>query len=158
MDVDVNFYNHGFYLEWTWELFWNRCFQNTPIKLYNDEKILFAFQLDKKNNFVNDITNNVIDELNKNNHFKVTDSVKIIISKNKIVKINSVFSPSPYLSSLIQIKENNKRKEILIKPQSTFKIFFNIFIDCIKKKKLNFFINNMLFDAKFREIVNNQLR
>ena len=82
----------------------------------------------------------------------------IIISKNKIVKINSVFSPSPYLSSLIQIKENNKRKKILIKPQSTFKIFFNIFIDCIKKKKLNFFINNMLFDAKFRETVNNQLR
>ena len=27
----------------------------------------------------------VIDELNKNNYFKVTDSVKIIISKNNII-------------------------------------------------------------------------
>jgi hypothetical protein len=85
LNVNINFYNHGFYLEWTWELFWNRCLQNTPIKVYENEKILFAFQLDKKFNFINDITNNVINELNKNNHFKVTDSVKIIICKNNVI-------------------------------------------------------------------------
>jgi hypothetical protein len=85
LDIDVNFYNHGYYLEWTWELFWNRCLQNTPIKIYENEKLLFAFQLDKKSQFVSDITNTVIDELNKNNHFKVTDNVKIIICKNNVI-------------------------------------------------------------------------
>lgn len=85
LDTKVDFYNHGYYLEWTWELFWNRCLENTPIRLYNNEKILFVFQLDNKNNFDTDITNIVIDELNKNNHFKVTNSVKIIISKNNII-------------------------------------------------------------------------
>lgn len=85
LDIDVNFYNHGFYLEWTWELFWNRCLQNTPIKLYDNEKLLFAFQLNEKLNFDNDITDIVIDELNKNNHFKVTNNIKIIIGKNNII-------------------------------------------------------------------------
>jgi hypothetical protein len=86
LDVDVTtFHNQGFYLEWTWELFWNRCLQNTPIKIYENEKLLYAFQLDKKSQFVSDITNTVIDELKKNNHFKVTDNVKIIICKNNVI-------------------------------------------------------------------------
>jgi hypothetical protein len=85
LNVDVTFYNHGFYLEWTWELFWNRCFQNTPIKLYNNEKILYVFQLNDKLLFDSDITDTVIDELDKNNYFKVTDSVKIIISIDNII-------------------------------------------------------------------------
>jgi hypothetical protein len=85
LNIDVTFYNHGYYLEWTWELFWNRCFQNTPIKLYNNEKILFVFQLNNKLLFDSDITDIVINELNKNNYFKVTDSVKIIIGIENII-------------------------------------------------------------------------
>ena len=86
LNIDLNtFHNHGYYMEWTWELFWNRCLQNTPIKIYENEKLLYAFQLDKKLNFDSDITNTVIDELNKNNHFKVTDNVKIIICKNNVI-------------------------------------------------------------------------
>lgn len=85
LDVDISFYNHGFYLEWTWELFWNRCLENTPIKIYENEKILNVFQLDEKLNYASDITNNVNDELIINNHFKVTNSVKIIICKNNSI-------------------------------------------------------------------------
>jgi hypothetical protein len=86
LNVDISFYNHGFYLEWTWELFWNRCLENTPIRIYEDETILFAFQLDNKMRFVNDITNDVINELKLNNHFKVTDKVKIIILEKNNIK------------------------------------------------------------------------
>jgi hypothetical protein len=85
LDTDITFYNHGFYLEWTWELFWNRCLQNIPIKIYENENILFVFQLDKKLNFVDDISDKVNDELYKNNYFKITDNVKIIICKNNII-------------------------------------------------------------------------
>ena len=87
LNVDITFYNHGFYLEWTWELFWNRFLQNTPIRIYENEKILFVFQLDDKMRFINDITNDVINELKLNNHFKVTNSIKIIIlQKNNKIK------------------------------------------------------------------------
>lgn len=85
LNVDVNFKNHGFYLEWTWELFWNRFLQNTPIKIYENEKILYVFQLDKDMKFVNDISNNVINELKINNYYKITDNVKIIIYKNNMI-------------------------------------------------------------------------
>ncbi len=82
----------------------------------------------------------------------------LIFSKNKIIKINSVYSPNPSLDSLIEIRENNKNKEIFIKPHSTFKYFFEIFLNSVKRKNFRFFINDMLFDAKFREIINNQLK
>jgi hypothetical protein len=83
LNIDINFYNHGFYLEWTWELFWNRCLQNTPIRIYENEKILFVFQLDNKFNHIKDITNEVVNELNLTDSFKVTDNVKVIIIKDK---------------------------------------------------------------------------
>ena len=75
-----------------------------------------------------------------------------------IIKINSVFSPNPFLNTFIEIKKNNKNKLIKIRPDSTFKIFFNIFLKCLKNKDLDFFKKKMLFDAKFREIVNNQIK
>jgi predicted dehydrogenase len=81
----------------------------------------------------------------------------LIFSKNKIIKINSVYSPNPLLNSLIEIRENNKNKKILIKPHSTFKEFFEVFLNSLKKKNFYFFIKDMLFDAKFREKINNQL-
>jgi hypothetical protein len=84
-DTDVVI--HGYFLEWTWELFLNGCIQNTPIRIYENEKILFIFQLDDKFNHIKDITNDVINELKQNNYFKVTDNVKVIITKdNKIIK------------------------------------------------------------------------
>ena len=36
--------------------------------------------------FINDITNDVINELKLNNHFKVTNFVKIIILENNKIK------------------------------------------------------------------------
>lgn len=84
-DNNLSNADYGYYLEWTWELFWNRCLQNTPIKLYENEKLLYAFQLDKKMNYDNDITDIVVDELQKNNHFKVIDNIKIIICKNNVI-------------------------------------------------------------------------
>ena len=87
LNVEITLHNHGYYLEWTWELFWNRCLKNTPIKIYDNEEILNVFQLDNNLNFINDITNNVKNELKINNHFKITDNVKIIICKNnKIIR------------------------------------------------------------------------
>jgi predicted dehydrogenase len=82
----------------------------------------------------------------------------LIFTKNKIIKINSIYSPNPLLNSLIKIRENNKTREILIKPNSTFKIFFEIFLNSLKRKNFHFFIKDMLFDAKFREIINDKLK
>jgi hypothetical protein len=85
MNVDVSFKNHGFYLEWTWELFWNRWLKNSPIKIYEKEDLLFAFQLDKNNNFIEDITYKVKEELKNNDCYKVDDKVKIVIIKNNVI-------------------------------------------------------------------------
>ena len=82
----------------------------------------------------------------------------ILFSKNTIIKINSVFSPNPFLQTIIEVKNNNKTILIKVKPHSTFKTFFNIFLRCLKNNELNFFEKNMLFDAKFRKIVNNQIK
>lgn len=85
MTVDVSFKNHGFYLEWTWHLFFNLWLQNYPIIKYEKEELLLAFQLDNKFKFMNDITEIVKQELNKNNHFKIILPLKIIIIKNNII-------------------------------------------------------------------------
>ena len=82
----------------------------------------------------------------------------ILFSKNKIIRINSVFSPNPSLHTFIEVKNNNKTTLIKVKPHSTFKIFFDIFLRCLKDNKLNFFNKSMLFDAKFRKIINNQIK
>lgn len=91
LNIDINYYNHGFYLEWTWELFWNRWLINTPIKIYENEYILFAFQLNEKYIYIKDITTEAINELKLNNYYKITDHVKII-TINKYNKINETIS------------------------------------------------------------------
>ena len=81
----------------------------------------------------------------------------ILFSKDMNVKINSVFSPNPFLSTFIEVRKDNKSRFIKIKAHSTFKTFFSMFIKCLNEKNLDFFKDNMLFDAKFRETINNQI-
>lgn len=123
------------------------------------EKIV-AFA-NKKNNIINDLSLQAkFKDKISYSYFSFGREYKndlLIFSKKKIIKINSVYSPNPLLNSLIEIRENNKNKKILIKPHSTFKEFFEVFLNSLKKKNFYFFIKDMLFDAKFREKINNQL-
>ena len=78
----------------------------------------------------------------------------LLFSNKKIVKINSVFSPNPFLSTEILTKFKNQFKKKIIEKQSTFKTFLNLYLKCLKVKKYNFFYENIIYDSKFREKLN----
>ena len=78
----------------------------------------------------------------------------LLFSNKKIVKINSVFSPNPFLSTEILTKFKNQFKKKIIVKQSTFKIFLNLYLKFLKDKKYYFFYKNIIYDSKFREKLN----
>jgi hypothetical protein len=81
LEIDLTYYNHGYYLEWTWHLFWDKFIKNTYVKKYENESILYIIQLDKKYNFVSDITKMVNENLTDNNYYKIENKAKLVILK-----------------------------------------------------------------------------
>lgn len=80
------------YLEWSWDLLWRKCFENFAVKIYENEEITSAYC-----NSIN-ITNEIKDEIKKNEFYKVEDSITIEISNSKsIKKINSGYIYYKYL-------------------------------------------------------------
>lgn len=79
METHIENYWNGRFLEWTWDLFWNKCLQNIPIRKYLNENILDVNiggeeNLEKKNM--------ILQCLNENNYYYVNDEIKIITNYN----------------------------------------------------------------------------
>ncbi len=94
-----------------------------------------------------------------NGHFSFGTEYKnemTIFSDKELININSVFSPNPNLDTKLIYKKRNKIKKIFIKKQSTFKKFFSLYINKIKNKEYDYFHKNIIYDAKFRQILNDK--
>ncbi len=92
-----------------------------------------------------------------NGHFSFGTEYKnemTIFSNKELINIKTVFSPNPNLDTELIYKKRNKIKKFLIKKQSTFKKFFSLYISKIKNQEYDYFHKNIIYDAKFREILN----
>ena len=74
-----NFWN-GRFLEWTWDLLWNKCLQNIPIRKYLNEKILDVNIGSIEENLENKKI--ILECLNENNYYYVNDEIKLITNNN----------------------------------------------------------------------------
>lgn len=81
----------------------------------------------------------------------------IIFTKNKIITVNNVFSPNPFQDTNIIVKHQNKFKYNKIKKSSTFKNFFLIYLKCLKNKNFKYFTADILYDSKFRDLIDKKL-
>ncbi len=75
-----NFWN-GRFLEWTWDLFWNKCLKNIPIRKYLNESIVEIKQI---NNNSDEILSNVLRELNDNGCYYVNENEITIRLNNNV--------------------------------------------------------------------------
>ncbi len=80
METHIENFWSGRFLEWTWDLLWNKCLQNIPIRKYLNEKILdvnigsVEDNLEKKNI--------ICQCLNDDNYYYVNDEIKLITNYN----------------------------------------------------------------------------
>jgi len=97
IETNLSYYNHGYYLEWTWELIFNKYLNNTYIKIYENESILYILELDNKYKFVkSDLTDKVNSELKSKDYYKNDGILKIIIlTGNKTIR--EVISTNNYI-------------------------------------------------------------
>jgi len=76
METHIDNYFSGRFLEWTWDLFWNKCLKNIPIKKYLDENILHVHVGTSEENLY--LKNTILQCLNENNYYYVEGEIKII--------------------------------------------------------------------------------
>jgi len=74
METPISNYWNGRFLEWTWDLFWNKCLQNIPIRKYLNEDIL---DVDVEN-----LKSEIIHSLYEKNYYYVDKEIKIITNLN----------------------------------------------------------------------------
>ena len=75
-------------------------------------------------------------------------------TKNKIIYSPQRIFALPHDENLeITVKTKNKFKKIKIKKDDCINNFFKLVISALKNKKYNFFYNNILNDAKIRNII-----
>ena len=86
LETDITNFWCGRFLEWTWDLFWNKCTKNIPIKKYLNEYISEIEFLNK--NVINE-KENIITFLNDNNYFYVDNNEIIITISNKNISSRS---------------------------------------------------------------------
>lgn len=76
-----NFWN-GRFLEWTWDLFWNKCLQNIPIRKYLNEYIV---NVQIGENLIEYKKNEIIQSLYQKHYYYVEDELKIITNQNEYI-------------------------------------------------------------------------
>ena len=115
----------------------------------------------KKNNIIEKFSTFIIDKISISSFFSHNDQYMnelILFSEKKRIVLNRVFSPDQNLDCVIKIFENNKKKLITIKKESTFEKFFREYLTTIKNRKYKTFYNKILFDAKIRNLIDNEIR
>lgn len=113
-----------------------------------------------------EIKNNVVTKLSvlakyKNKHFighfsfgmEYKNDI-LFFSDREIVTVNTVFSPNPFLDTEIVFKTKNIVKKYRVNMESSFKNFLKLFLSKIKKNNYKFFHQRIIYDSKFREILN----
>lgn len=79
MNTHIDNYWNGRFLEWTWDLFWNKCLENISIKIYLGEEILDVFIENDEENLKKKM---MLQFLNENNYCYVNEETKIITNHN----------------------------------------------------------------------------
>ncbi len=78
----------------------------------------------------------------------------IFFTKDKIIySPKRIFAQPPNKNSLIKVKYQNKYKKILVKKDDCIDNFFKLILNNLEKKKFSFFYDNVLKDAKLRNII-----
>jgi hypothetical protein len=80
LETEIDNYWTSRFLEWTWDLFWNKCTKNIPIKKYLNE---YISDIEFTNKLLTNEKENIITFLNDNNYFYVDDNEIIITISNK---------------------------------------------------------------------------
>jgi hypothetical protein len=80
METPIDNYWNGRFLEWTWDLFWNKCLENIPIRKYLGEQILDVSIGSDEENLKK--KNMILQFLNENNYYYVDDEIKLITNYN----------------------------------------------------------------------------
>lgn len=75
METSISNYWSGRFLEWTWDLFWNKCLQNIPIRKYLDENILDVHIGSVEENLAK--KNEILQSLCENDYYYVSDEIKL---------------------------------------------------------------------------------
>lgn len=82
MNTDIDNYWSGRFLEWTWNLFWNKCSKNIPIRNYLNETITNIEFTNKELNLDNK-RDEILKSLYENKYYYVNeDEINITINDN----------------------------------------------------------------------------
>ena len=81
METHLDNYWNGRFLEWTWDLFWNKCLKNIPIRRYLGERIVDIISIESDKSNLN--KNMILQFLNKNDYYYVDYEIKLITNHNK---------------------------------------------------------------------------
>jgi len=91
METDLSNYWSGRFLEWTWDLFWNKCLQNVPIRKYLDENII-DIQIENSDiKLIENKKNEMIKSLYEKNYYYVNDEEIILITNNNRYKCKNQY-------------------------------------------------------------------
>jgi hypothetical protein len=82
LETEIDNYWTSRFLEWTWDLFWNKCIRNVPIRKYLNEHITNIELINKERGDIE----NILNLLDINEYYYVDDN-EIIITINNIIKI-----------------------------------------------------------------------
>jgi hypothetical protein len=85
MHTPISNYWNGRFLEWTWDLFWNKCLNNIPIRKYLQENIVTIQIENSDENMVENKKNEIIQSLHEKQYYYVDNEIKIITNQNEYV-------------------------------------------------------------------------
>jgi hypothetical protein len=97
MDTPIDNYFNGRFLEWTWDLFWNKCLKNIPIKKYLCE-IITEIKFGIEEQFNDKKKEEILLLLNKDDCYYVdNDEITIIINDNIKHKCKNQYIYNKYI-------------------------------------------------------------
>jgi hypothetical protein len=97
MDTHLSNFWNGRYLEWTWDLFWNKCLKNIPIRKYQNEHII-DIQIENSNEtLITDKKNEIIKSLSENEYYYVNDNEITIITNCNSYKCKNQYIYNKYI-------------------------------------------------------------
>jgi hypothetical protein len=82
MVTHITNYWNGRFLEWTWDLFWNKCLQHIPIRKYLNEEIV-TIQFGNSYEIMENKKNEIIQSLQEKQYYYVDNELKVITNLNE---------------------------------------------------------------------------
>ena len=73
----------------------------------------------------------------------------VLLTKSYLINAKRFSAPPSNLNLTVNFKKKNKLKKFIVKKDDIFENYLSEFLQKLKKKKLSFYQNNILEDAKF---------